>query len=384
MVTTVVSEAVVVVGPGLITGPGTVDRDDAVTALECIDDDLALLEDRVVAVDDVWRDVLGSAAGGPCARMFLICPSWWPEARVDRVVAAAEWWSASVSVLTRVEVLKTAATVVEVAPDLLVVQTDGRRRVIARTGADAAVLDAVVSSVDGLAAVTVDVPAGVTPFGAELVGALRRRGVDVTCESDQTLVAAVRRDDAARRAEHSVRHHLTPRAAALAVAILSVAALTTAALGLGPAPDELPPAAWLVEGRVALEVPAQWTVERVTSGPGSARVQVVSTIDRIEAIHLTQSWVPEGQTLDAAAVALAKALAEQPDGIFVDFTPAGERAHRPAVTYREIRPDRHIDWTVLLDGHVRIAIGCQGAADRPGPAVPCDRAIRSAHAVTSK
>jgi type VII secretion-associated protein (TIGR03931 family) len=111
---------------------------------------------------------------------------------------------------------------------------------------------------------------------------------------------------------------------------------------------------------------------------------VVSPVDRIDAIHVTQSRVPDGQTLAAAAEALATALAEQPDGIFVDFTPAGERAHRPAVTYREIRPDRRIDWTVLLDGDVRIAIGCQGAADRPGPAAPCDRAIRSAHAVAPK
>jgi type VII secretion-associated protein (TIGR03931 family) len=97
-----------------------------------------------------------------------------------------------------------------------------------------------------------------------------------------------------------------------------------------------------------------------------------------DVIHLTQSWAPRVQTLDAAAETLRTALAEQPEGVFVDFTARGERAQRRAVTYAEIRAERRIDWTVLLDGGVRIAIGCEGSP------TACDRAVGSARAVTRK
>jgi type VII secretion-associated protein (TIGR03931 family) len=68
-----------------------------------------------------------------------------------------------------------------------------------------------------------------------------------------------------------------------------------------------------------------------------------------------------------------------PPGIFVDFNPTDRRAGRPAVTYREIRPGRDILWTVLVDGDVRICIGCQNAAGRSiAVAAACDDAIRTA------
>ena len=56
----------------------------------------------------------------------------------------------------------------------------------------AGVVDAVVACVDGLPAVTVDVPSGVALLGADLARALRDRGVDVTVDDDRTLVDAVR------------------------------------------------------------------------------------------------------------------------------------------------------------------------------------------------
>jgi type VII secretion-associated protein (TIGR03931 family) len=111
---------------------------------------------------------------------------------------------------------------------------------------------------------------------------------------------------------------------------------------------------------------------------------VVSPTNPSEAIHVTQSRVPDAQTLDAAAEALKAALADQPEGVFVDFAKLDERAHRPAVTYSEIRADRRIDWTVLLDGGLRIAIGCQGSVQHPGPEAVCDQAIRSARAIARK
>ncbi|MBJ7337265.1 type VII secretion-associated protein [Mycolicibacterium sp.] len=378
-----VSGAVIVVGPVQISGVGPVGIECASAAMQSIDDELALVEDRVVDVDDLWREVLGSAAGGARDTVTLICPSWWPVARVERVGAAAQAWSANAIVLRRAEV-QTATTVVEIAPELVVVHAGAQRHVIARVDPPSGVLAAVVACVEGLADVTVDVPAGVGRFGTELVRALRRRGIEVTVADDQTLLRALRgRFDSARRDVVPTRRRPTPRAAAIAVAVLAASALAATAIGMNP-DEESPNVTWLVEGRVAVEVPAQWTVERITSGPGSARVQVVSPGNPGDAIHVTQSPMPDESTLEAAAASLSSALAEQPSGVFVDFTARGERAHRVAITYREVRADRRIDWTVVLDGDVRIAIGCQGAHERPGPAELCDRAIGSAHAVRRK
>jgi type VII secretion-associated protein (TIGR03931 family) len=377
-----VSDAVVVVGPKAISGQGAVDPELAATALECVDDDLALVDDRVVRVDDLWRDVLGSAVDGCRGDLLLICPSWWANPRVARASAAAGRRAGNVVVLRRAEVLAGACTVVELAPDVVVIHADGQRHVIARVNAGPGLVDAVVACVDGLAAVTIDVPAGLALLGADLARALRNRGVDVTLVDDRMLVDAVRGSRSSVTCEAATaRRRPTPRAAAVGVAIVTASALAVAAMGLDTRTEASNDAAWLVEGRVAVEVPAQWTVQRITSGPGSARVQVISPSDRAEAIHVTQSRVSETQTLDSAAEVLRSALAEEPEGVFVDFAASGERAHRAAVTYREIRADRRIDWTVLLDGGVRIAIGCQGSHERPRPERLCDRAIRSAHAV---
>jgi type VII secretion-associated protein (TIGR03931 family) len=286
----------------------------------------------------------------------------------------------------RLDVLSSEPTVLELAPELVVVHTDGQRRAIARPVASRGVLDAVVACVQGLEAVSIDAPTGLTRFGAELAAALRRRGVDVVVLDDHALVRLARGQ---RRAPPTVgaptrRRLATPRALAVAAATLSVTALSAAAMGQRAGPVDGTDVTWLVEGRIAVEVPAQWKVERITSGPGSARLQVVSPSDRSEVIHVTQSGLPGAQTLDATAAALRTALAEEPGGVFVEFTTVGERAGRPAVTYREIRPDRRVDWTVLIDAGVRIAIGCQGSVEHPGPQRQCDRAIGSAHAVDRK
>ncbi|HEX2213764.1 MAG TPA: type VII secretion-associated protein, partial [Mycobacterium sp.] len=114
---------------------------------------------------------------------------------------------------------------------------------------------------------------------------------------------------------------------------------------------------------------------------GSARLQLVSPSQREVALHVTQSAGTPDQDF-ATAESLRAALSNEPDGVFVDFNASDVRAGRPAVTYREIRPHRHVAWAVLVDGGVRIAIGCQSAPAR-GDLVRdvCDRAIRSAHAV---
>lgn len=376
------SDVVVVVGPKAIVGRGAVDVDAATIALESVDDVLALVDDRVVSVDDLWRDVLEAAVDGPCGEVALICPSWWGPSRMGRVVAAARHCCDDVVVHRRSEVLAAAATVVELGSELVVVHADGRRNVITRGSHSADVVDAVVASVDGLPAVTVDVPSGTTLLGANLARALRLRGVEVTIEDDRTLADAVRGSPGSE-AVTTGRWRPTPRAAGVVAAVLTVGGLTVAGIGVDGRTAE-PDVAWLVEGRVAVEVPAGWTVERITAGPGSARVQVISPTGRSEAIQMTQSRVADTESLESTAEALTSALADQPGGVFVDFTATGERANRSAVTYREVRSDRSVDWTVLLDGEVRIAIGCQGPVAGPGPRAACDRAIRSAHAVERK
>jgi type VII secretion-associated protein (TIGR03931 family) len=374
-----VSDAVVVVGPTAITGPGAVDPELARIALDCIDDELALVDDRPVSVDDLLRDVLASAARGTSDGVVLVHPSWWPVSRVGRIRAAGREAVGGVVVLARSQVFPTASATVEVAAELVVVHANGQRRAIARGYPSSGVVDAVEACLVGLPDVAVDAPANVASFGAVLARALRHRGIAVTVGDDRTVLSAAR--EVSRRRPRRV----SPRAAAIVVAVASASGLTAAAVAIDQdGPQATIPTAWLVEGRVAVEVPVQWVVERVTAGTGSARVQVVSPEDRSTAIHLTQSRVPNAQTLDTAAESLRAALADEPDGVFVDFVAAGTRAHRAAITYREVRADRHVDWTVLLDDGVRIAIGCQGGVRNPRLDEVCDRAVGSAHAVARK
>jgi type VII secretion-associated protein (TIGR03931 family) len=154
-----------------------------------------------------------------------------------------------------------------------------------------------------------------------------------------------------------------------------VVALAGAAAGYGT-DSEVTASTWLVEGRVAVEVPAGWPTERIVSGPGSARVQAVSPSDPRVAILVTQS--PGQDSLAAAAEVLRRALDEQPDGVFVDFTAAARRGDRTVITYREVRQERHVEWSVMLERGVRIAIGCQHAPAGPVTERACEQAIRSA------
>jgi type VII secretion-associated protein (TIGR03931 family) len=89
-----------------------------------------------------------------------------------------------------------------------------------------------------------------------------------------------------------------------------------------------------------------------------------------------------GETLSGAAERLKHAIDAEAAGVFVDFNPSSVTAGRPAVTYREVRAHHEVRWTVLLDGPVRISIGCQS---RPGDAATirdaCEQAVRSAHAI---
>jgi type VII secretion-associated protein (TIGR03931 family) len=100
------------------------------------------------------------------------------------------------------------------------------------------------------------------------------------------------------------------------------------------------------------------------------------------ALHVTQSPVPPDETLTVTAERLQRAIGSEPGGVFVDFNASGTTAGRPAVTYREVRASHQVRWTVVLDGPVRISIGCQSraGADEAVREV-CEQAVRSAHAI---
>jgi type VII secretion-associated protein (TIGR03931 family) len=226
----------------------------------------------------------------------------------------------------------------------------------------------------------IDVPGGMDGarrLSGELAHVLRLRGVSVLVADDKRVLRAARDRPVGRR---RMARCTQPRVVALAGAGLVVAALAGAAAGYGADEPATAATAWLVEGRVAVEVPLDWPTERITSGPGSARVQVLSPLEPQAAIQVTQS--PGQESLAAAAEVVRRALGEQPDGVFVAFTAADRRAEKDVITYREIRTEHHVDWTVMLDRGVRIAIGCQHAPDRPAPERICEAAIRSARTLT--
>lgn len=167
--------------------------------------------------------------------------------------------------------------------------------------------------------------------------------------------------------------------AAAVVAMVTVTVAVTVSVWSRPGPEPpVPEPAVLVEGRVAVRVPPPWTVERITAGPGSRRVQVSSPTQADVALHITQSYAPESTPAEAAEV-LRRAIADQPAGVFVDFRATDVVAGRPAVTYRELRPGRVIRWTVLPAGATRISIGCQSPPAAWGAVqAACEEAVRSA------
>jgi type VII secretion-associated protein (TIGR03931 family) len=387
-------DAALIVGPAEILGARVVDAELVTAAFEFVDDGMTLLDERVAPVDAVWREVMAAAVDPDTRTVALVCPSWWRSARTDVVRDAARHLAANVVLLRRAEVLRRAEllrteqakVIVEFAEDFVVVHApDVAQVVVPRVGDPRSVIDSIVTRIDDSDAVLIDVPGGIAGtkgLGDELARILRLRGVAVSVANDQRVVRAVeaalvprRRPVVGRRIGELATRLAHPRVAAVACAVM-VVALAGAAAGYGADDSATTASTWLIEARVAVEVPAGWPTERIDSGPGSARVQVISPSEPHVAIHLTQS--PGQESLAAAAEVLRLALNEQPDGVFVDFTAAGRRAEKAVITYREIRVEHHVDWTVMLDRGVRIAIGCQHPPDRPAPERVCDEAIRSA------
>ncbi|MDT5019417.1 MAG: hypothetical protein QOD39_5577 [Mycobacterium sp.] len=387
------TDVVVEVGPGTIRGPNDARPESISIALGCIDDDIALLDDRPVPVQDVWTGVMSAVAGVAVDTVVLVCPSWWPAARIDRVRAAALAVTTTVVVLQRTSMLRDAVsdrrtTIVELDQEFAVVSHlgVGAAFVPRRDGVEGDA-EAVVSTIGASAAVLVDAPAGVE--GADLLGAtiadrLRAAGVIVTfTDSDMVRRAATTLRTRQHVAVKRPKAGRDRRGRAVLAGIASAAVLCGGfAMRTPESPASDIPMSLLVEGRVGIMVPAIWKPQRITSGPGSARVQIVSPSDADVVLHVTQSTGAASASLAMVADSLRAALGTEPDGVFVDFNPSDRRAGRPAVTYRELRPDHHIAWVVVIDGAIRIAIGCQSAPGREELVrEACDRATRSAHAV---
>ena len=260
--------AVVEVGPVAVRGPGSAALQRSRQAIDCIDDPIALLDDRPLPVSRLWSDVLDGAAGGGGGPLAVVVPTWWPAARVEVLTAAARGLGADVTVLRRAALLGggTRATVVELSSELVVIAAPGvSPSVLPRD--DGALVDLLA----GANEVIVDVPAAVAPPDPAVTARLRAAGAPLSF-SDRTRVA-VAAEQVCAVAPRSVpvarRRRRLP-------ALFAGAALTVAAgavLARAPA-EQVDATAILVEGRVAVRVPADWVAERLTAGPGSARVRV--------------------------------------------------------------------------------------------------------------
>ncbi|OBJ42051.1 type VII secretion-associated protein [Mycolicibacterium mucogenicum] len=374
---------VVVVGPNTICGPGDVDVDLVSSALECIDEPLGLLRTAVLPAQHIWRDVM-AAATGTASAITVVCPTWWTPSRIERVRTAVPISVSHVVIERRTDALRAAGgepdcAVVELGEDIVTISRPGAAASVVRR-TDSATAEAVIARTTWHGHVVIDAPIGVpgvAPLAAEMQALLQDQGVPAQILSCDDLL-----DQADEDSTGSTAATRSPRARIATAFAAAVAVIGAGALGLSNRDAPAPPVAavtdpeftWLVEGRVAVQIPVRWTVDRALAGAGSARLQIISPDDHGQVIHLTQSVVPREQTLDVAARSLREASTKLPDGVIVDFEEVGVSAGRAAVRYREVRGGRTVEWSVLLDGPVRIAVGCQGAAVQPA----CDTAVRSA------
>ncbi|OBH89080.1 type VII secretion-associated protein [Mycobacterium sp. E2733] len=401
--------AVVEAGPGtvrrLCCGASAVADNEASeivrAALDAIDDRVTLVGGHPVAVASLWREALRSAACTRGKGTVVVHPSWWSSSRVGVVSAAAATVFDGVLARPRSWLLTRAAfaessVVVEITERMVVI--GGAEVAVARRPQPRRVADEVATIVAGLPAATVliDTPgtvAGATALAASIADAVRGGGQTVL-RIDDARLARLARSGASDHDEPTEQRgpgdRVRSRArtlSGLGAATMVLAAAAPAAVTLGrhgtvaPSRVEAAPPAFLVEGRIALTVPADWPTQRVVAGPGSARVQVTSPSDPEVALHVTQSPIA-GETLSGTAERLKHAIDAEPPGVFVDFNPSGTSAGRPAVTYREVRAGHHVRWAVFVDGPVRISLGCQSRpAMEDAVRAVCEQAVRSAHAI---
>jgi type VII secretion-associated protein (TIGR03931 family) len=378
-VPTVIS-TVLEIGPAAVSPlRGSISAELVAMALAGIDDTTVLVQERPVAVADLWRRVIAANVETDCESLIVVHPSWWPQQRVERIVDAAATIVTDIRTLSRSGAIagETLATVVEIADDVVAITAPDEQPVVVARADDPGDIARAIET-DSDATVLVDAPpgvAGATECARAVSAALRHRGL-------VARLARVRDVPPTAPKTEPVPSIAPRRWRAVVLAALS-AIVTLGAMGIAASrthpPAPVIDAVNIVEGRVTLLIPPQWALTRITAGPGSRRIQASSPTEPNVALHVTQSFSP-GETLDRTADVLRQAVAEQPRGVFVEFNPTDRRGGRPAVTYREVRVSRDIRWTVVLDGSTRISIGCQSAPGREDTvAQACEKAIESAH-----
>ncbi len=393
---------VVEVGPNAIRrlccGVATVaDRTLERLALESLDDAVTLVDCEPVTVGSLWRSVLESVKCSGAESIIVVHPSWWSPSRVELVRAAARALGDGVVMTPRSKLLRRASrhpTIIVEITDGFVVVTADAVTTETRRQEQCGVVEAVANAVRQMASdvvetVVIDAPR--TVRGAGELSALLAKELQ-----DAGGVVVMQVDDIEMRklagglsvVESQDRHAGTPRVGSRRWKLAVVVAIVSVVLGVGAllyhsAPQAGDPASttYVVEGHVALEVPARWPVRRVVAGPGSARLQISSPSDPEVALHVTQSRVAL-ESLDATAEFLRGAIDAAPAGVFVDFNPAARVVGRPVVTYREVRSAHDVRWTVWVDKAIRISIGCQSRRGHDEPVrQECDLAVRTARAL---
>lgn len=367
-------------GPAAGTG---VDPVLARAALAAGDDPVTVVGDRAVRTAAVWRQVFATLLGD-AQQAHLIHPSWWPATRPALVAELARGVVRRVVTSSRAALVGPGSVHVEIAPQLVLVSAGGKPiQGESRSAAPGDVATRVTALVAGQPPrpVALDAPAEVPGAAAlaELIAArLRADGVPVHRVDPNRWVAAP------EPAPPTPTPVVARRPSGVSVGL---AAVLLAGLGVGwlLRPEShtasVSSTVALVEGRITVDIPEGWLVRRVTGGPGSARLEVAAPDNPAAVVHLTQAPVP-GQDLRAVAATLRAVLAEQPPGVFLEFESARARAGRDAVTYREVRADAEIDWTVFVEDGIRIGVGCQSPPGDTHHAQPaCELAIRSAHRI---
>ena len=342
------TDVVVEVGPATVRGPNQAEPEWVSAGIDTIDDDLTLIDDGAVVVAEVWRKIMLDVVGGSADSIVVVCPTWWPSSRVERVCDAAATVAVDVIALRRAELAADRQMwLVEIAPEFVVVSTPGGDvDVVRREDTDVLVAKIPMSTL-----AVVDAPEGVEgadSLAVTIADRLRANGVDAAIADRDWVrrgVDELRSPDEAGDLEANPSPKRSGRATAVVAGTLVSAAVLCggfAARHNAPAATADIPVTLLVEGRVGVMVPALWEVQRVTSGPGSARVQVVSPDDATVALHITQSSLAVQQSHEQMAESLRRVLGQEPDGVFIEFNPSDSRADHAVATYREIRPDRHI------------------------------------------
>lgn len=70
-------------------------------ALDWIDDPVGLLDERPVAVADIWRSLMVALLGPRCESVLVVHPPDWPRQRINRVIAAANTVADHVEAVSR-------------------------------------------------------------------------------------------------------------------------------------------------------------------------------------------------------------------------------------------------------------------------------------------